>query len=33
MDNEIGDSTIGNPNSPLPAGWWWKRLGEVCEEA
>ncbi len=22
-----------NPNSPLPAGWRWVRLGEVCDEA
>jgi len=28
---EINTSTIRNPNSALPEGWRWVRLGEVCE--
>ena len=26
-------STIESPNSPLPEGWRWVKLGEVCDEA
>lgn len=32
MGNEVSNSTIRNPNSPLPAGWRWVRLGEVIED-
>lgn len=28
MGNEVSNSTIRNPNSTLPAGWRWMRLGE-----
>ena len=31
MDNEVSNPTTRNPNSPLPEGWRWVRLGEVCE--
>ena len=29
--NDVSNSTIRNPNSALPEGWWWVRLGEVCQ--
>jgi len=33
MDNEMGNPIIHDPNSPLPQGWRWVSLGEVCDEA
>lgn len=30
--NDVSNSTIRNPNSPLPAGWRWVGLGEVIED-
>lgn len=31
MQTEINNSAIHNPNSALPPGWRWVRLGEVCD--
>ena len=31
MGDKVSNSTIRNPNSPLPEGWRWARLGEVCQ--
>jgi hypothetical protein len=31
VQTEINTSTIRNPNSALPPGWRWVRLGEVCK--
>jgi len=33
VEIDKNNSTIRNSNSPLPEGWRWVRLGEVCEEA
>lgn len=31
IQGEMNNSTIRTPNSELPAGWRWVRLGEVWE--
>jgi len=31
MGDKVSNSTIRSPNSPLPEGWRWVRLGEVCD--
>jgi len=30
MGNEVSDSTMRDPDTPLPEGWRWVRLGEMC---
>jgi type I restriction enzyme S subunit len=32
VQTEINTSTIRNPNSALPEGWRWVRLGDMCEK-
>ena len=31
LQTEINNSAICDPNSALPEGWRWVRLGDVCE--
>ena len=31
MGDKVSNSTIRSPNCPLPEGWRWVRLGEVCD--